>query len=137
MHQDWGEGNMPTLTIATTKARSRRHENVEKLLKAKRDELRRRLNHRLGDVSVDHEPDDEGALATSNFAKDLAIATLERERRELAEIEAALERIKAGEYGVCETCGNSIREVRLQALPWARLCIRCADRGSGLALAGD
>jgi RNA polymerase-binding protein DksA len=132
---------MATLTIAASKAasktRSKQHENVEKLLEAKRDELRRRRNHRLGDVSIDREPDDEGALATNNFAKDLAIATLERERQELVEIEAALERIKAGEYGVCETCGSPIREVRLQALPWARLCIRCADRGSEFALAGD
>jgi DnaK suppressor protein len=128
---------MATLTMAAAKTRSKQHENVEKLLKTKRDELRRKLNHRLGDVTVDREPDDEGALATSNFAKDLAIATLERERRELAEIEAALARIKAGEYGVCETCENPIREVRLQALPWARLCIHCADRGPELALAGD
>jgi DnaK suppressor protein len=128
---------MATLTIATTKTGTKQYANVEKLLKTKRDELRRKLNHRFGDVTVDREPDDEGALATNNFAKDLAIATIERQRRELAEIEAALARIKAGEYGVCETCDNPIREVRLQALPWARLCIRCADRGSDLALAGD
>ncbi|HKN60131.1 MAG TPA: TraR/DksA C4-type zinc finger protein [Candidatus Acidoferrales bacterium] len=128
---------MATLTIPAAKTRSKQHDNVEKLLKSKRDELRRKLNHRFGDVSVEREPDDEGALATSNFAKDLAIATIERERRDLAEIEAALARIKAGEYGVCETCESPIREVRLQALPWARLCIRCADRGPDLALAGD
>jgi DnaK suppressor protein len=128
---------MATLTTAAAKTRSKQHDNVEKLLKSKRDELRRKLNHRFGDVTVDREPDDEGALATSNFAKDLAIATIERERQELAEIEAALARIKSGEYGVCETCENPIREVRLQALPWARLCIRCADRGPDLALAGD
>lgn len=124
-------------TMSATKNRTHRHDGIENLLESKRDELRRRLNHRLGDVTVDLEPDDEGALACSNFAKDLAAATLERERQELNEIEAALARIRAGEYGLCQACGNPIREARLQALPWARLCIRCADRRPELFLDGD
>jgi DnaK suppressor protein len=106
------------------------HANLEALLKQKRDELRKRLNHRMGDVLTDREPDDEGAMATSNFATDLAIVTMERERRELDEIESALERIKTGEYGVCEACGSTIRRPRLQALPWARLCLACAEQSS-------
>lgn len=124
-------------TMLATKNRTNRHDEIENLLEHKRDELRRRLNHHLGDVTVDLEPDDEGALASSNFAKDLAVATLERERQELNEIEAALARVRAGEYGLCQSCGNPIREARLQALPWARLCIRCADRRPDLFVDGD
>ena len=128
---------MQTMVATANKGRSKRYEGVERLLNSKRDELRRRLNYHLGDVSVDVEPDDEGALASSNFATDLAVAALERERQELHEIEAALGRIKAGEYGLCQECGSPIRDVRLQALPWARLCIKCADRNSRLAMNGD
>jgi len=107
---------------------NRVHANLEALLRQKRDELRNRLNHRMGDVFTDREPDDEGAMATSNFATALAIVTMERERRELDEIESALERIKTGGYGVCEACGSTIRRPRLQALPWARLCLACAEQ---------
>jgi DnaK suppressor protein len=128
---------MQTTTETVSKTRSKQLGGVEKLLKSKRDHLRRQLNTHLGNVSVDVEPDDEGALATSNFARDLAVATLERERRELKEIEAALARIKAGEYGLCQSCGSPIREIRLQALPWARLCIKCADRNQQQFANGD
>jgi DnaK suppressor protein len=55
-------------------------------------------------------------------------ATLERERRTLKEIESALIRKENGEYGTCDSCGASIPKVRLEALPWARLCIRCAEQ---------
>jgi RNA polymerase-binding transcription factor len=106
---------------------NKKYAAFESLLRKKREDLARRLNYRLEDVTVDHEPDDEGDMATRNFAKDLAVVTLERERRELAEVEAALARIKRGDYGVCEACEAPIRDARLQALPWARLCIRCAS----------
>jgi DnaK suppressor protein len=126
---------MRTTTISTDlanrpQANGNTYAILEAALKNQRDELRRRLNHRLGEVFTDREPDDEGALATNNFATDLAIATIERERRELKEIEFALGRIKAGEYGVCEGCGSSIRKPRLQALPWARFCLACAEKSS-------
>jgi len=42
---------------------------------------------------------------------------------ELAEIDAALERLAAGSYGICERCGNPVGDDRLEALPAARLCI--------------
>jgi DnaK suppressor protein len=106
---------------------------LENLLRKKRDDLRQKLNYRLDDVTIELEPDDEGDMATRNFARDLAVATIERERRQLAEIEAALKRMAGGEYGVCEFCENPIKEARLQALPWARLCIRCADRSANMA----
>jgi DnaK suppressor protein len=120
--------------MSVTNARNSIHnKKYESVLRKKQDELARKLNYRLDDVTVDREPDDEGDLAIQNFAKDLAVVTLERERRELREVEAALARIKSGEYGICELCDNPIREARLQALPWARLCIQCADRGAGAA----
>lgn len=120
--------------MSVTNARTSIHtRKYEALLQKKREELARRLNYRLEDVTVELEPDDEGDMALRNFTNDLAVVTLQRERRELAEVEAALRRIKAGTFGICEVCENPIREARLQALPWARLCIQCADRGVNAA----
>jgi RNA polymerase-binding protein DksA len=50
----------------------------------------------------------------------------------LAEIDAALARIDAGTYGICVRCGKPIGQERLEALPWATLCIddkRKQERG--------
>jgi DnaK suppressor protein len=49
----------------------------------------------------------------------------EVESRELASIENALVRMKAGKYGVCEVCGCKIPMARLNALPYATMCIGC------------
>jgi DnaK suppressor protein len=112
---------------------TRKYAAIEALLLKKREALSQRLTQRLRDVSVHREPEDDAGLAVRSFATDLAVTTLQRERQELAEIESALGRIKASEYGICESCENPIREARLQALPWARLCIRCAARAANVA----
>ena len=49
-------------------------------------------------------------------------------REMLAQIERALERIDDGTYGVCESCGNPIGKMRLQAFPRATLCMACKQR---------
>jgi DnaK suppressor protein len=51
----------------------------------------------------------------------------EVQRREILQIDAALARIEAGEYGVCRDCGNDIDARRLSALPYAVLCTECAS----------
>jgi DnaK suppressor protein len=43
----------------------------------------------------------------------------------LGDIDAALKRIEEGTYGVCVTCGAQISPERLEAMPWATLCIDC------------
>jgi DnaK suppressor protein len=114
----------------TAKGRTRNYGAFERMLVSQREELRRRLSERLDEVAAEREPDDEAAAAIENSSKDLALATLERERRTLAEIEAALGRMKAGEYGVCMTCEQAIPEARLRALPWARWCVACAEQAA-------
>jgi DnaK suppressor protein len=51
----------------------------------------------------------------------------EQSRREVDDIQAALGRIQAGTYGLCESCGQGINEARLKALPMARRCVRCQE----------
>jgi DnaK suppressor protein len=61
----------------------------------------------------------------------LLAALDEQERREAEEINAALERLAAGVYGICEACGQPIDVERLEALPSARRCAACQEREEG------
>ena len=47
------------------------------------------------------------------------------ESRELAQIDNALQSIREGSYGVCESCASAIPLARLEAIPYATLCIKC------------
>ncbi|MGC6492551.1 MAG: RNA polymerase-binding protein DksA [Myxococcota bacterium] len=64
-------------------------------------------------------------LAVNESSRDFALRLADRERRLLRKIRHALERIRQGEYGVCESCGESITYPRLMARPVATLCIDC------------
>ncbi len=73
-----------------------------------------------------------GDVATATFDREMASTLEENSTHVLAEIDAALARIDDGTYGVCVKCGKPIAEERLEALPWATLCIedkRKQERG--------
>ncbi len=48
----------------------------------------------------------------------------------IAEVERALEKLDEGTYGTCDDCGRRIGEERLEAVPWASLCVGCAAKRS-------
>ena len=75
-------------------------------------------------TNADDEHDPEGA--TIAFERQQVAALLDQTRRRLADVDAALARREAGDYGVCETCGRPIAPERLAARPAARTCIDCA-----------
>jgi DnaK suppressor protein len=79
------------------------------------------------DTNADDEHDPEGA--TIAFERSQIGALVRQVRHHLTEIDAALERVGGGTYGVCERCGAPIGDARLEALPAARRCIGCASRG--------
>ena len=66
-----------------------------------------------------------GDIATATFDREMASTLEENSNHVLSEIDAALARIDDGTYGECGRCGNPIGEDRLEALPWAMLCIDC------------
>jgi RNA polymerase-binding transcription factor DksA len=61
--------------------------------------------------------------ASDSFDRDLAYSLLSLEQNALAEIDAALQRIRDGTYGVCEITGKPIPRQRLEAIPWARCTV--------------
>ncbi len=79
-----------------------------------------------GDIQFDEESGEGGTVAVDR-ERDLTISAQALEA--VAEIDAALAKIKSGRYGVCEGCGELIPKLRLEALPYARLCIACKSGG--------
>jgi RNA polymerase-binding transcription factor DksA len=78
------------------------------------------------DTNADDEHDPEGA--TIAFERSQIGSLVTQVQHHLAEVDAAIARLDAGTYGVCERCGSPIGAERLEALPAARLCIACAAR---------
>jgi RNA polymerase-binding transcription factor len=76
------------------------------------------------DSNVDDEHDPEGS--TIAFELSQASALLEQSRAGLAQIDAALDRMEHGTYGICEVCGAAIPDGRLEARPWTPYCIQHA-----------
>ena len=74
--------------------------------------------------NADDEHDPEGA--TIAFERQQVVALLEQAQRRLADVDTALARRDAGDYGRCESCGRPIGAERLAARPAARTCIDCA-----------
>ena len=71
---------------------------------------------------------DTGELAADDVIRDVAIAEIDRDAAELADIDAALERLDAGTYGQCIECGTTIAPARLAAHPAAPRCVSCQQR---------
>ncbi len=63
---------------------------------------------------------------SDNYEIDNTLGLMDSERRILGEIDDALARIEKRTYGTCEGAGERIPKKRLQAIPWARYCVKCA-----------
>ena len=109
-------------------------------------EERERVQKAIASLRDDHpgsldEEVEEIAATSDNHLAETATATLDREidytleensGQVLTEIDAALQRIEDGTYGTCTNCGQEIPSERLEAYPWASLCIDCkrqSERG--------
>ncbi len=79
-----------------------------------------------GDVQFDEESG-EGGTVTVDRERDLALSA--QALAAVEEIDQAIAKIDHGRYGVCEGCGQPIVKARLEALPYARLCVACKSGG--------
>jgi DnaK suppressor protein len=102
-------------------------QNLRTILVRRRDALRSAL---AGDLTLLRElrsesPGDVVDAAYDSAQDEISSQLAEVESRELAHIENALDRMKSGKYGICEVCESRIPLVRLNALPYATMCIGC------------
>ncbi|MEU3510541.1 TraR/DksA C4-type zinc finger protein [Streptomyces longwoodensis] len=76
-------------------------------------------------VAIDDEHDPEGS--NTAFERAHVAALLSQTREHLNDLDSALERLEAGDYGRCEQCGEPIPTERLEVRPAAKTCVRCAS----------
>ena len=78
-----------------------------------------------GDISAftSHPAD----ISTESDEREKMATLLSRETALLKELDAAIERVRSGAFGKCEGCGRDIPPARLEALPSATLCLKCAN----------
>jgi DnaK suppressor protein len=96
-------------------------------LRAEIKEAESQIAERLGN-SVQDAGDDEADTGTKVYEREQELATTQRARGLLDQTVHALERIDAGTYGVCDSCGKPIGKARLMAYPRATLCVECKQR---------
>ncbi|HEV2861637.1 MAG TPA: TraR/DksA family transcriptional regulator [Pyrinomonadaceae bacterium] len=82
------------------------------------------MSSRERDLEATQDPAD---MAANAYTKELLISMSANDRKLLELIDEALERVEAGEYGECVNCGEPVQERRLDAVPWARYCLKCQD----------
>jgi len=85
------------------------------------------IAERLADALRDA-GDDTADAGTKAFEREHDLALAQNAQNLLDQSECALDRIDAGTYGVCESCGQPIGKARLMAFPRASLCVSCKQR---------
>lgn len=91
-----------------------------------RDELLRNDREQYGELAG--QVHDAGDESVADLLSDVNVAAVGRSIRELREVEAALQRIDMGSYGLCEDCQEVIAYERLRAYPAARRCLADQER---------
>lgn len=101
-------------------------DHYRQILSTRRDELASatvRAEAQVGDQEeMSHQ--DPGDRAVADVARDDLLHEAGRDSEQLQQIDASLARIQLGTYGTCAECGREIPISRLNAVPWANLCIR-------------
>ena len=100
------------------------HAHARSRLLAERASLRCLL------TGLDYDPSangkDSGDLAMANERHETTAREIERALTKIGDIDAALARLAAGTYGVCDSCSRPVSAARLKALPTTLHCISCA-----------
>jgi RNA polymerase-binding transcription factor DksA len=87
------------------------------------------LRQASGDASgnLSNVPQHLADIGTDAFEQEMSASLLRNERELQAEVAAALDRVEQGVFGQCQRCGAEIADGRLQAVPYTRYCVDCAQ----------
>ena len=102
-------------------------------IQQRRSALKRRLHElaKLGghrdELEIEYAADPLDQVR-NGVERDIAVSQINRQARSVREVEFALAKIEDGSYGVCEQCEEGISDRRLNAVPWARLCVACQSK---------
>jgi RNA polymerase-binding protein DksA len=133
-----GEWRMATVqnngTSANVKAMKKRLlEEKERLEVELRDIMERTARPAEADMAseISTYEDHAADLASETFEREKDLALESNISDLLEKVNRALDKITEGSYGTCDYCTQPINEKRLNALPWASLCLECQDRVEG------
>lgn len=112
-------------------------QQFKKLLIKRKGEINDEIDHISSDTLKQSQKDASGDIsgytyhmadvATDNYDREFSLGLASSERNILYDIDLALEKIKDGTFGLCEECKKPISKVRLKAVPYAKLCIKCQE----------
>ncbi len=120
------EGEAPWTAAEVREVRSELERDIQ--------QLREELEHARNDLvdlmrdSGDGAGDDEADAGAKTYEREQEISLANNAREMLEQSEHALDRLESGSYGTCESCGNPIGKMRLQAAPRATLCMPCKTK---------
>ena len=106
----------------------------KEMYKNKLLEKKREIGKKLSEFYNESKEVDSGVAqdladkAESSYTKEFLLSLSASERAQLSKIDDALKRIDKDEFGLCTSCGRPIGEKRLNAIPWASLCIECQEK---------
>ena len=104
-------------------------EYFRKLLTSMLDEAKQKGDSTIEELNGSNELfADPADRATAESDRSFTLRIRDRERRLIRKIQAALQRIDEGSYGICEECGEEIAVARLKARPVTRLCTNCTAK---------
>jgi DnaK suppressor protein len=124
----------PKETAKEREARERRREALHQMLIRKRQEILKEIEGSLGQSLTEDQQRrlesarDVGDQALMDLDRELGISLMEMRNRRRQAIDEALKRLSEGTYGICAECGVEISEKRLEAVPFAKLCVECQSR---------
>jgi DnaK suppressor protein len=124
----------PKETAKEREARERRQEILHKMLLEKRHAIIKEIEESLGQSLTEDQQRrlesarDVGDQALMDLERELGISLMEMRNRRRQSIDEALTRLHEGTYGICADCGIEISEKRLEAVPFAKLCVECQSR---------
>jgi DnaK suppressor protein len=95
------------------------------LLNQRIQELRSEAGKTVDDMDDDENFPDPSDRASMESNRNSILRIRDRERKLIFKIQQALQRLDAGEFGICEECGEEIAMERLKARPVTTLCIEC------------
>ncbi|MEV6300944.1 TraR/DksA family transcriptional regulator [Actinoplanes sp. NPDC051861] len=107
-------------------------EEIRQALVARLDELQAEYDQALSEITAlqrerfaDSAGDDQADTGTKTFEREQEITLANNLLERITQVERAIGRLGAGNYGWCERCGNQIPVERLAAFPSATLCVSC------------
>src|SRR5579862_5228167 len=108
----------------------KRLEYYKKKLQARREELLKSIarTEEEGRTADDDPTVDLADKAANSYTKEFLFGMTNTDRSLLALIDEALIRIRNGAYGTCVERGEELQQKRLEAVPWARYCVSCAEK---------